>query len=251
MLFLKTVPDLSELEFDIYNTVIQYAESIQFMSVRDLAEAAHVSSAAIMRFCKKFECSGFSEFKFRFTDFIANASKPIGVVTPTDEMTLINFLANTTQTPFQEKLTQAIELLKDKELILFAGNGASKVTAQYGSHYFSSFFSMALVIEETMNYPVNHFPKEINDKIAIIACSVSGETGQIIEFLRRYHTSKTTIISITNSSNSTIARLSDVNFPYYINQERTEYADTTSQVPALYILEVLAKALSNERSRKY
>lgn len=243
MLFLDKTPDLNDLEFDIYNHIMAHADSLQFMSVRDLADITHTSTASIMRFCKKFECSGFSEFKFRFKQYIESSHGALNNLTSMDEMMLINFLSNTAQPDFQSTLAKAVSALEDKELILFAGLGASKITAQYGAHYFSSLCAMSLVLEETMNYPVNHFPKAISDKLAIVVCSVSGEATIIIEFLKRYNPSQVPIISITNSSKSTIARLSHVNFPYYINQERLEYSDTTSQLPALYIIESLAKAV--------
>lgn len=244
MLFLNYSPELSEIDYSIYNIVTQHSTSIQYMSVRDIAKLAHVSTASIMRFCKKFECNGFTEFKYRMAHFVQDANKKMSVQTHMGEMSLINFLSNTSTPFFQKKIQEAVTLLLDKELIIFAGLGSSKITADYGAHYFSSFASMSFVLEETMNYPVNHFPLELAPKIAIICLSVSGESEKVIKFVKKYHASQITLISITNSSHSTLAKLSDLNFSYHIHQEKIEHADITSQLPPLYILELLAKSVS-------
>lgn len=246
MLFLDKTPDLSELEYDIYQYVIEHTDTIDYMSVRELAQATHTSTASVIRFCKAFGCGGYSEFKYRYKQhresFAANNQ-----LKQNDETALINFLSNTSSLTYQEKMTSAVRLLKDKELILFVGTGSSKLVAAYGAHYFSSLFSMAMVIEDTMNYPVNHLSSDLAKKTAIIVLSVSGENAQIIDFINRYHTTKCSVISITNSSKSTIAKLSDVNFSYFIAQERVEYSDVTSQVPAIYILESLGKTVRSSR----
>ena len=49
------------------------------------------------------------------------------------------------------------------------------------------------------------------------------------------------MISITNNKHSTIAKISDVNIPYYVTEEWYEGANITTQVPALYILESMAR----------
>lgn len=247
MLFLNETPELSELEFDIYNYIMENIEKVEYMSVRDLAQASHTSSASIMRFCKAFQCSGYSEFKFRLKQFQIQAKKDAPKVHHPDEMALINFLSNTTNIAFQEKLDRAADMLIDKELVLFVGLGSSKLTANYGAHYFSSLFSMSMTLEDTMNYPVNHLSESMAEKMAIILFSVSGETEHIIEFMQRYHTSKCKFISITNSSRSPIAKHSDLNFSYFLTQERIEYADITSQVPAIYIIESIGKAVRNRK----
>ena len=39
------------------------------MSVRDLAECTHVSTATVVRFCQKLDCNGFVEFKTKLKLF--------------------------------------------------------------------------------------------------------------------------------------------------------------------------------------
>ncbi|MFR8961359.1 MAG: MurR/RpiR family transcriptional regulator, partial [Enterococcus faecalis] len=46
------------------------------------------------------------------------------------------------------------------------------------------------------------------------------------------------------SEKSTIAQLSTVTIPYYITTEKSSIADVTSQLPALFLIEKLAKTVS-------
>jgi DNA-binding MurR/RpiR family transcriptional regulator len=87
------------------------------------------------------------------------------------------------------------------------------------------------------------FYKKGLSNVCVIALSVSGETKVIVNFLNQFIANKSAIISITNSANSTVAKLSDVNLSYYMSTEQQGDADVTSQVPALYIIEYLAKAV--------
>ena len=76
----------------------------------------------------------------------------------------------------------------------------------------------------------------------IIALSVSGETTQTIEQLKRFTSFNCAIVAITNSETSTIAKMSDVTLSYYVPVDRENLeVDLTTQVPVLYILEKLGK----------
>ena len=80
----------------------------------------------------------------------------------------------------------------------------------------------------------------------IIALSVSGETPSTIENINRFKEENCTIVSITNSEDCTIARISDLNIPYYVQQVKVGYSDITTQLPVLYIIEKVGKRLYNE-----
>lgn len=51
------------------------------------------------------------------------------------------------------------------------------------------------------------------------------------------------VISITNHKHSTIAKMSDVNISYYVTEEWVENANITTQIPAMYILESMAREI--------
>lgn len=240
MLFLNYTPELNATDLEIYKYIATNIEKVIYMRVRELAEATHTSTASILRFCKKFDCEGFSEFKIKLQMHYEELAKQ-PVVRAVDESSMIDFIQRTTEGRFQSQLQEAIEVLAEKEMVLFIGEGSSNIIASYGALYFSSIFKMAFHIEDPSNHPVDFFSSSIAEKACIIALSVSGETINIINYLNHFISQKSSIISITNSANSPIAKLSDVNLAYYISTEQLGSADITSQVPALYIIEYLAK----------
>lgn len=248
MLFLNYTPELSAIDFTIYRYLSDHLETVRYMRIRELAKETHTSTASIQRFCKKFECSGFYEFKVKLSLYLDQKDQTKTELP--DASASIDFLQRTQNPLFQDKIDQAVALLSEKELILFIGVGSSNIMAEYGIQYFASCAHMALRIEDPMNYPSTHISPLIGKQTCIVALSVSGETQEIIQYLSHIQFASSSVLSITNRANNTIAQLSDVNIPYFIAPEAQEGSDITSQLPTLYILELLAKKLHQKKTRK-
>jgi len=249
MLFLDYVPDLNTLEYEIYHYIANNLKTVAFMRIRDLATETHTSTASILRFCHKFECNGFSEFKVKINLYY-NSIQQIEIA-DTDETQFVNFLERAKEPFMTRKISEAVRIIGEKGLVLFIGSGSSEAIAEYGSLYFTNLSQTALRISDPSNYPIESFPDDILEKTCIIALSVTGETKEIIHYLQRLNTKKCPIISITNHENSTVSRLSDLNIPYYISREtiyktsnhHDKTIELTSQLPALFIIEKIAKKL--------
>ena len=61
------VASLNNLEMMVYHYVIKNRDKVMLcMTIRELAEAAGVSTTTVLRFCRKLQCEGYSEFRVRF-----------------------------------------------------------------------------------------------------------------------------------------------------------------------------------------
>ncbi len=60
------VASLNNLEMMVYHYVIKNRDKVMYMTIRELAEAAGVSTTTVLRFCRKLQCEGYSEFRVRF-----------------------------------------------------------------------------------------------------------------------------------------------------------------------------------------
>lgn len=248
MLFLPYHVDLKDIDVEIYNYITTNLDKVIYMRIRELAEATHVSTTTILRFCKKFDCDGYSEFKLRLQLFAKEMNAhPTSVEVP-DELTYIEFLKRTAQPDFQNQLDKAVGILQDVDLVLFAGIGSSGTIAEYGAMFFSSLFTLALHIEDPLNLPIYNLSERLDGKICLFALSVSGKNEDIISYINQLKMHHSKIISVTNSSNSTIAKISDVNLSYYMNKEMYQEANITSQLPAVYILETLARRVHKNQT---
>ena len=246
MLFLDKTIELTDIDLLIYKYVSQNIDKVIYMRIRELAHETHTSTASIQRFCTKFECEGFTEFKIRLKLYLKDQREQH---TPAiaDPTAYINFFQRVQTPEFQQKIDEALDVIKNCELILFLGVGSSNILAEYGTLYFSSLFHMALRIEDPITYPHRYFPKDLLRKTCVVALSVSGETPEIVNYLSSTDFSNSHIISITNSEDSAVARLSEINISYYINRESVVEQDITSQIPCMFILEYMAKLLHEER----
>lgn len=61
----EIIQSLNDLELSLYRYIMKNIEKVVYMRIRELADEAHVSTTTILRFCKKLNCEGYSEFKVK------------------------------------------------------------------------------------------------------------------------------------------------------------------------------------------
>ena len=54
----SAIASLNNLEMMVYNYVIKNRDKVMYMTIRELADAAGVSTTTILRFCRKLNCAG-------------------------------------------------------------------------------------------------------------------------------------------------------------------------------------------------
>lgn len=233
---IQQLQELNELEMEVYQYIIQHQNAIPYMRIRELAAEAHVSTTTVLRFCRKMGCDGYAEFKLRMKELIGQQH---GLVVPEDLSELKAFLSRMETPAFQAKLDEASAMISKADRIFCIGVCNSGYIAQYAARYFTTFGKFSLAVTDPF-YPVKQFSNNANT-VAIVF-SVSGESEQAVQIAGQLKERSCRIISITNSENSTVSRLSDLNLSYYITMRRDmDYVDFTSQAPAVILCESLAR----------
>jgi DNA-binding MurR/RpiR family transcriptional regulator len=230
------IASFNELETSLYNYISQNSEKVAYMRIRELADETHVSTATILRFCKKVDCEGFSEFKVKLKMQLKEKKKT--VINP-PQHAVAEFFERSLNDDLEEKMKKAAKLIAETDNVIFIGIGSSGILAEYGARYFSSLGKFSLYIKDP------HFPihSKLQKNSVTIALSVSGENNFTVTHLNQLKQEGSRIISITNTKFSTVAKISDLNIPYYITEEFHEKANITSQVPVVYILESIAREI--------
>lgn len=235
----EKVKQLNETEFQIYDFLMGHIELVSQMTVRELAQATHVSTATIVRFCRHLGFAGFSELKFHIGQ--ANHYEPSLESYYANFLELNSFLKGLTGEVFQKKLAKACQMIENSDYTVFMGAGTSGALGKYGYRYFNSVGIQAIAITDP------YFP--IIDggyrNACLIVLSVTGENKGIMERVLQFKQNGVTIISITNDENSTISKLSDLNFSYYMIDEYASNQSInqlilTTQLPVLALIEILA-----------
>ncbi|MEH7545361.1 MULTISPECIES: MurR/RpiR family transcriptional regulator [Bacillaceae] len=232
----EIIASFNELETSLYNYIIQNSDKVAYMRIRELADETHVSTATILRFCRKVNCEGFSEFKVKLKMHLEEKKKTI-IKSP--QHSLVEFFERTLKGELEEKIKNAANIVTQADNVIFIGIGSSGILAEYGARYFSSLGKFSMYIKDP------HFPihSKLRTNSAIIALSVSGETNFTITHLHQLKQEGSKIISITNNKLSTVAKISDLNISYYATEEFIEEANITTQVPVVYILESMAREI--------
>lgn len=239
MFSVEEIQSLNELELAVYEYVMQHKSAISYMRIRELAAEAHVSTTTVLRFCKKMGCDGYAEFKLRMKEY--NGLKKI-VMLSEDMSEIRAFFERLETDKFQQKLEEAAAMIAKTERVIFVGIGSSGHVGQYAARCFTNLGKFSLYISDPF-YPINM--KDAVSTAAIIL-SVSGESEQVVKIANGLKRSNCRIISITNTEQSTISKMSDVNLSYYITMRRDEEnVDYTSQIPVMCIVELLGKKIRN------
>ncbi|WP_226037181.1 MurR/RpiR family transcriptional regulator [Aquibacillus saliphilus] len=232
----EQISGFSELEYELYNYIINNEDKIIYMRIRDLAEETHVSTTTILRFCRNIGCEGFSEFKVKLKLYLKK-NKNSNAISNT-KSTVTEFLERTLTHDYDEKIKKIASVVANAKSVVFIGVGSSGILAEYGSRYFSGLKKFALYIKDPF-LPIHG--QYLKDSITVVL-SVSGETPTTLSQVNQFKQEGSTIVSITNHSDCSLAKISDYNLSYYITTEYVEDINLTTQIPVLYLLESLAKA---------
>ncbi|MDX8046434.1 MurR/RpiR family transcriptional regulator [Gracilibacillus sp. S3-1-1] len=232
----EIIASFNELELALYNYITKNKEKVAYMRIRELADETHVSTATILRFCRKINCDGFSEFKVKLKMDLAENKQ---TVIKSPQQSITEFFERTLTGDLEDNMEDAAHLISNADSVIFTGIGSSGILAEYGARYFSSMGKFSVYIKDP-HYPINTMFRDNN--VAIIL-SVSGENPFTVTQINQLKQDGSKIISITNNKLSTIAKISDITLAYYVTEEWYQDSNVTTQLPVLYILETIARKI--------
>lgn len=120
----EMICSLNDLELEVYKYVVRNADKVCYMRIREFADAAHVSTSTILRFCKKAGCDGYAEFKIRLRQHLEQAKQP---PVKDDVSEVIDFLKKTCSAEFEQKLDMLTRVIFQARHIFFVGRGLSNI----------------------------------------------------------------------------------------------------------------------------
>lgn len=228
------IASFNELETSLYDYICKNSEKVIYMRIRDLADETHVSTSTILRFCRKINCEGFSEFKVKLKLYLDdNEDSNI----KSSQYALSEFVERTLNGSFESTIMEAASLIVKSDNLIFIGTGSSGILAEYGARYFSSLGKFSMYVKDP------YIPIHANylHNSTTIALSVTGENSFTISHLNQLKQKGSNIISITNNKHCPIAKMADINISYYVTEEWFKKSNITTQIPVVYILEETAR----------
>lgn len=234
----EIIQSFNDIELLLYKYITRNKDKVIYMTIRELADESHVSTTTILRFCKKLNCNGYSEFKVKLKLMIENTNED---KINNDNSFLVDYFKKLNNSELDSKIKSVCELILSSKNLIFLGSGTSGILCKYAARYFSAIGRFATYIDDPY-FPTNY---KAYENSLVIVLSVSGETPPIIKLIDNFKNENCSIVSITNSENCTISKISDFNISYYVQQEIIYGSNITTQVPVLYIIELIAKTLHN------
>ena len=226
----SAIASLNNLEMMVYNYVIKNRDKVMYMTIRELADAAGVSTTTILRFCRKLNCEGYSEFRVRFKLYLEQ-NEPQQANFGASE--IISFFKSVNNEEFDALLDSAVDIILSSERIIFVGAGTSGSLAKYGARFFSNIGKFSNHIDDPY-FPVTN---DMAKNALAIVLSVSGETEEILRFASKFSLHHCKVLSITSHEHSRLGKLADFNLSWHVPQTRIAGVyDITTQIPVIYIL---------------
>nr|WP_263324524.1 MurR/RpiR family transcriptional regulator [Neobacillus sp. Marseille-Q6967] len=238
------IASFNELETSLYDYIVKNSEKVIYMRIRDLADETHVSTSTILRFCRKLNCEGFTEFKVKLKLYLDENSE---AKIKSSQYALSEFLERAMKGNLEEEIKEAASIIMQSDNVIFIGSGSSGILAEYGARYFSSLGKFSMYVKD----PYIPIHAEYLHNSTTIALSVTGENSFTISHINQLKEKGSKIISITNNKHNTIAKMADMNISYYVTEEWYKRSNITTQIPVVYILEETARAVqgAGQRSR--
>lgn len=228
---------LNDLEMQVYQFIIKHRERVSYMTIRELAEQAAVSTTTVLRFCRKMHCEGWSEFRIRLRLTEQQTAPQVNTASVNE---MLSFFKSINNPEFEQIIAQAAQKINRAERVFFIGVGTSGSLEKYGARFFSNLGKFSHAIDDPY-YPVS--PDLYENAIAIIL-SVSGETEEILRIASQFSLNKCKIIAITNTESCSLAKMSDFSLCYHVPIIRmADNSDITTQVPVTYIIEAIGRQL--------
>ncbi|ELQ6123938.1 MurR/RpiR family transcriptional regulator [Cronobacter dublinensis] len=236
----SAVASLNNLEMMVYKFVVKNRDKVMYMTIRELADAAGVSTTTVLRFCRKLNCEGYSEFRVRFKLYLEQ-NEPQQANFGASE--IISFFRSVNNDEFDALLEEAVDIILESERIIFVGAGTSGALAKYGARFFSNVGKFSNHIDDPY-FPVTN---DMAKNALAIVLSVSGETEEILRFASQFSLHRCKVLSVTSHENSSLAKLADFNLSWHVPQTRIAGVyDITTQIPVIYILETLGRKLAKK-----
>ena len=242
---INRVNSLNELERLVYDYILRHPKELAGMKVKDVAEAVNVSSSTVMRFCKKMDCSGFSEFKYQYQHYLA---QDVAVEQKDNELEyLLEFFASVSQDGNQENMLAVLDRFIDcADKILLGNAGLQGQLVQYASYLLNA-----------AGMATRYFT---DDTFRLRNLTDTGESGVILYFsiqqdeesaLNKLCAAKALgyrILVISNYENVQVHKIADDILTYHVPVRDGVVGGGaigggwgSSQLPALYYVEALAR----------
>ncbi|WP_232698228.1 MurR/RpiR family transcriptional regulator [Brevibacillus daliensis] len=246
---------LTKAEKKVAQYVLNHAELVPTMTIRELSSHAGASEASVVRFCKSIGMSNFQSLKLALVRDITRSDMNISdfsVIKQQDapyelfqkvqyhNKTAIEEMSHSLDKKELEKAVEAILMTRN---VIFYGLGGSSVVALDACHKFRKIgYHSESTTDFHMMLPVvsNMKPGEV-----LVAISVTGSTKELVEIVRFAKKKQAIIIAITNGAKSPLYKEADIRLCTPDIEQDFRVGSIASRIMHLTIIDALYVSIFN------
>ena len=234
-----------EAEKKIADYIVNNTQKVIDMTISELAESAGASDATVTRFCKKCHMKGFHHLKITLARELVESKKDdVKISGDVSESNIKESLSNKV-----EELKQTVSMIDEKELseilnlirnarnVQFAAVGNTIPVALDGCYKFNQIGIPSVtnpIWETQIAYTFNLSKGDV-----VIIISNSGSSKRLIDVIEAAKAKEAYIVSITNSNNSPIAKISDYHIKTATREKLFLEEYYFSRISAMTVIEIL------------
>ena len=238
-----------EAEKKIADYIVNNTQKVIDMTISELAESAGASDATVTRFCKKCHMKGFHHLKITLARELVESKKDdvkiSGDVSESNiKESLSNILANkveelkqTVSMIDENELSEILNLIRNARNVQFAAVGNTIPVALDGCYKFNQIGIPSVtnpIWETQIAYTFNLSKGDV-----VIIISNSGSSKRLIDVIEAAKAKEAYIVSITNSNNSPIAKISDYHIKTATREKLFLEEYYFSRISAMTVIEIL------------
>ena len=249
--------DLGEQEQRCAEILINEPSLVIQSSISDFADHAKTSQATVVRFAKKLGFAGYPHLKLALVASIgfqvgsaAQGAEELELgITPGDAMdTMIEKLMNSTISTVrmtrnlvdQDVISQLVHQISKANLVATYGAGASNLVAQDCQLKFARLGKASIHFQD--NHQALSSIGMLSKGDVLILVSHTGKTLELLAVLNEFKAHGVLIATITNDSNSQLAKLSDYVLLTQAERKAIRIGATVSRIAQLFIVDYLTLA---------
>ena len=248
------LPSLNKSETKVANVILSDPDAATQSSIAALAKKASVSEPSVNRFCKRFNASGFPDFKLKLAKSLVSGIRFVSRnVDPNDDVasytpkiidSTINTLASVRDKISYARVNQVVDKLIPAKRIYFFGLGASGSVARDAEHKFFRFNLPVSSHEDVLMQRMLASTGGAGDVFFIV--SHTGRTKEVVEVAEIARNNGSTVIGLT-APESPLAAMCTLAMDVDVPENTDEYMPMASRIVHLVILDVLATGMTLRR----
>lgn len=242
---IEVINSLTISELYVLRYIDNNKERVLSSSVKGIAEQAFVSTATVMRACKKLGFSGFSELKYALKNELQKeieSSGSIGDDYSVDEVnqTLVSEIETTAKNIDKKSIVDIVEIFKSDKTLHFFAKGLTLNVLEYAAKQLRTAKRAVHLYNDTHIAYINaeNFTKDD----CVFLASLSGRTHQVVKVAQIAKGRGATIITITGRLEDELSKIGDINIKVANERIGTTKHDFSSRLAMMFVVDVLVGA---------